>query len=227
MPKSTIAGSEIVPCRRGPADHRRQRAWNRADERRQRRARLQRRVHEDVADERGRRDRRRQWLHLPRPARSTPTAESSDAEPVLRRPPQPAARHRPSTRPAHQAVGLALPDLVERRGAARHERRADERVEQERQRDALRRREIHAAERRDQDQKIEARLGQRDEVRGAVRCARPRCARPTMTTAAGTLHARAPPIFWWLTASRDLCEPRPRRRGGSREQALRRSLGKP
>ena len=92
--------------------------------------------------------------------------------------------HRPLLRAPHQAIGLPLPHLVERRGAAGDEERAGQRVHQIDQRRGgtgakrIRRR------RRQQDEKIEARLRQRDEVaRARMRAFARRPRRPDAASA--------------------------------------------
>ena len=70
----------------------------------------------------------------------------------------------PLHRPAHPRVDVALEHLVERRGAAGDEERADHGVEQQRQVGAAGVAQVEANHRRDQHQQVHPRLGERDVV---------------------------------------------------------------
>ena len=163
MPKRIQARSVIVPAGRGPADDGRQRAGHRADQRGQRRAPLERRVDHDIAHQGDRGDDRGDCVDLPREI-DQPGRRENHAEPRAFRDAQPSDRDRARARTAHEAVALALPGLIERGSAARHEKRARQRVEQRRGRHAVRCREIHPAKRRQQDQEVETGLGECQKV---------------------------------------------------------------
>jgi hypothetical protein len=84
----------------------------------------------------------------------TPNASSS----------RPAAdSSRPKTL-ASATVAVALPHLIERRRPAGDERRADQRVREQAERDAVWRGEVQPAERREQHEQVQPRLRQHDEV---------------------------------------------------------------
>ena len=75
--------------------------------------------------------------------------------------------HRPLRGAPHQAIGGALPHLIQGRGAAGDEERAEQRVHEVDQRRIRRRAEGVGRGHRQQDEEIQARLGQRDVVAGA------------------------------------------------------------
>ncbi len=111
-----------VPGR--PADERRQRAGHGADERRDRRAPLQRRVDGEVDDERRSGDaapRAALADSVRRPMPAAARTMPNDARFVGR---DAAVRQRPQPRPLHQRVGVALVHLVQHRRAAGDERGA-------------------------------------------------------------------------------------------------------
>ena len=151
-----------VAGRGGPADHRRQRTGHRADQRGERRARLERRVDQHVAGRRHRRRRRPRWIGAERQLDETDDGQA-DAEPRALRHAEPSAWQRPplvrrirrSVSRSHTWFSAAAPPGHERVPTS---------VCTSSERHALRRREIQAAERRDQDEQIEPRLRQRDEV---------------------------------------------------------------
>ena len=67
-------------------------------------------------------------------------------------------------RAAHQPIDVALEHLVERRGTAGHEGGADDRVHQQRDVGRPEGPEMEPDERRDQDEQVDPRLGEREEV---------------------------------------------------------------
>ena len=172
MPKSTSAGSVMSPGGRRPADHRRQRAGHRADQRGERRARLERRVDEHVADDVSpprppqlRRCPERQLHETGRGQQHAEPGAFGDAEPAraaaagrcVRRISRSVSRSQTWFSAAAPPATSAVPTSVCAASASAH---------------AVRRGEIQPGERRDEDEQIQPRLGERDEVQRATRSGR-------------------------------------------------------
>jgi hypothetical protein len=101
----------------------------------------------------------------------------------------------PHPRAAHEPIRIALPDLVERRSASGDQRGPDRGVSDEREGDALRRRQIHAGDGRHQDQEVQSRLGEGAVVEPPVRwrhTIRGTRHPPDVRRLCVSLHARAP-----------------------------------
>ena len=148
---------------RAPSDHGRQGAGHRANQRGQRRARLERRIHEDVAQVRERRDCGGHRVR-PQPQLADAHHRQEHAEPRALRHAQPTRGDRPLAGPLHPRVGAVLEHLVQCRGPARYQRRAEQRVHQKGQRHTAGRRQVQTGQRRQQDQQVQPRLGQRKQV---------------------------------------------------------------
>ena len=115
--------------RRRPADHRRQRARDRADDGRERRAQLERRVEDDVGEQRHERDDGRQHRRGQRqPQQAGERQRRREHQRLARR--QPPVGDGPAPRPIHQRVDAPLDHLVERRRSAGDERRGERDVGQ-------------------------------------------------------------------------------------------------
>ena len=116
-----------------PADHRRQRARQGPDNGRERGAELERRIEPDVAGQGQERHAGGEQIHEHGELHQAGDAQH-EAEDAGVRGGHARVGQRAQPCPPHQLVGLAFPHLVERRGAAGDERRADERVGQCRRR---------------------------------------------------------------------------------------------
>ena len=154
--------------RSGPPNHRRKRTRNRADERRQRRAALHRRVDEEIDDERRERERCRQPAGAHREHRETGHRQR-DAERARIGCRHAAVGKRTQTRAAHHRVGVALGYLVERRRAACDERCSGDGLRHRDQVRAARRAEVIPGRAARDDQKVQTRLREREVVRKRVR----------------------------------------------------------
>ena len=183
------AAERDAAVRRGPADERRQRARHRTDQRRERRPALHRRVDDQIDDDRRERQQRGRDVGA-RGQQREPAGREPEAERRGFGRRDAAVRQRTRPRAAHQRVGVALVHLVQHGGAACHERRAGDGAghgDEVQAARSARRAEVVARGAGGDDEKVEARLGQREIVRGARgrSCDRDRRRNDV-------LHARAP-----------------------------------
>ena len=148
---------------RGPADQRRHRAGGAADHDVLWGAALQPdRVHADVADEPAQRQRGGQQVHGQRQQHERQRAQSTNPNDQRGAGRDPARRDRPRGGAAHLGVDVAVVVVVDRAGAARRQIAA-----QARQRDQRDRRvagDLHRGDRREQQQRLDLRLGQLEVV---------------------------------------------------------------
>ena len=166
--KSTHAAERKRAARRSPANQRRQRAGNRADGGRKRRARLERRVQPEIQNAR-RAAQRAPRASSPRAAATPRRGRSCHAENQhlarLQRP----GRQRARGRAAHHRVHFALDVLIQRGRAAGNQQVPHKRVQQERPIERPARAEIKARDRGDHHEKSDVRLGERRRKPTAVR----------------------------------------------------------
>ena len=179
MANSVQPPSDDRAVRRRPADQRRQRARDGADQRRQRRAPLHRRVDDEIDDERGQREQRREHVGAEREQREhrRPTSASAEDPRVGRR--HAAVGQRPRARAAHQRVGVALVHLIQHRRAAGDQRGAGDRCAIGSSPDRAGARQVVPGRARGDDQQVQPRLGERDVVGDSVAAGRSAAARPT------------------------------------------------
>ena len=147
---------------RGPGDQRRHRAGGAADHDVLRRAPLQpERVDEDVAEEAGERERRRQRVDRERQQGEGRGAEQrAEGDRGGRR--DAAAGHRAGRGAGHRAVDVAIDCVVDRAGATGREGAAEAGEEDEPERGVAGH--VHRRDRREQQQRLHLRLGQREVV---------------------------------------------------------------
>ena len=127
---------------------------------------LERRVEQHVARRRQERYYRGQRVDEIRQFRRADHRQH-DAERRAFRNRHPSIGHRPLCGAPHQSIGGALPHLIQGRGAAGDEERAEQRVREIDQRGIRWRAERIGRGHGQQDQEVQARLGQRDVVAGA------------------------------------------------------------
>ncbi len=146
---------------RGPAEERRDRARHRAHEEREVRVALEGRIDGDVADERHEAEQPGRRVDEKEQRRGDDAERDAECERDVRR--HAPGGQRAVARPHHEGVDVALPPHVERVRGADDERRADER-QRERRSTGPARREPRARGLRQQDERGDAGLGERNEV---------------------------------------------------------------
>ncbi len=163
MANSDQPPSDRRPVRRRPADERRQRAGNRADERGETTSGASSACRRQVDDERREREQRRERVR-----RHAQEHETGGCEQRRRTSARPPGRHaavgqRTQSRPAHQRVGVALVHLIQHGGAAGDERGSARRCAIGSNRAGLGA-EVVPGRARGDDERVQPRLGERDVV---------------------------------------------------------------
>ena len=160
---SSSASVRHLAGHRRPAQHRRHRARGAADDDVLRRERLEDHgIDDGIADERGQRQPHRERVHVVHQQPQAEAADQAGKHHRLERGQLP-ARQRPPIGAPHAGVDLLLDQAIDRRRRARHQRDAGRGREQDLQRHHAGRREQHADDRGEHDQRHHARLGQREE----------------------------------------------------------------
>ena len=163
MPKSVQACGRQRPARRRPADDRRQRSGDRADDGAERRAPLERRVDGHVAEQGRERDGRGQQIGGRGDHQQPCERDRAGEQQALGRL-QPLVGHRARARPLHQRVEVALHHLVEGGRPAGDESGAQEQPADAQHAERFPVRHRVAGERRRDHQQVQPRFRQRDEV---------------------------------------------------------------
>ena len=208
MAKRTHAPRED-PGRGGPSDDRGERPRNRPNHGRERRARLERRINCRVRHEGGERDSRGEQVDADAEQHEAAERHHGREHERLRRL-QPPVRKGPQPRAPHETIRVPLDDLVEGRCAAGDECRA---AHCEATRAALKIAAAHhvSHSRRRDNEQVQPRLRQRDEVARAAPNVRPRD-RPGLDAFGHRLHGRTPscvPTTGLGTLGLDACVTRP------------------